>query len=125
MMSYGLPLLGLVALAVLARGPVVAAAADRRPVARSPWCWSFAAGGFVWWEAYPVLHDRYWDGIAADRPAAYWLWGNLAALVVCAGPLLGAGLAAAGGAAAGGPIGWCCCWSRPPPPRCCSPTCPG
>ena len=54
---------------------------------------AFAAGGFSWWEAYPVLNDRYWDGIAADRPASYWMWGNLAALVVCAGPLLGAGLA--------------------------------
>jgi methylthioxylose transferase len=52
----------------------------------------FAVAGFAWWEAYPVLHDRYWDGLAADRPAAYWIWGNLAALVVCAGPALGAGL---------------------------------
>ena len=53
----------------------------------------FAAYGFAWWEALPVLRERYWDGIAADRPAAYWTWGNLAALVVCAGPLLGPGLA--------------------------------
>lgn len=92
MMSYGLPLLGLVALAVLiaARSwwplPIVAAVAAAVVLA-------FAAGGFVWWEAYPVVHDRYWDGIAADRPASYWLWGNLAALLVCAGPLLGAGVA--------------------------------
>jgi hypothetical protein len=53
----------------------------------------FAALGFSLWSAYPVLRERYWDGIAADRPASYWLWGNLAALVLCAGPLLGAGLA--------------------------------
>ncbi len=92
MMSYGLPLLGLVALAVLlaARSwrPFPIAALSALAVVLV-----FAAGGFVWWEAYPVLHDRYWDGIAADRPAAYWLWGNLAALLVCAGPLLGAALA--------------------------------
>ena len=92
MMSYGLPLVGLLALAVLvlARSwwplPVSAGAALAVVLA-------FAAGGFSWWSAYPVLNDRYWDGIAADRPASYWMWGNLAALVVCAGPLLGAGLA--------------------------------
>lgn len=92
MSSYGLPLLGILALAVLWLGrswrplPVAAAAALAVVLV-------FAAYGFAWWEAFPVLRDRYWDGIAADRPAAYWLWGNLAALVVCAGPLLGPGLA--------------------------------
>ena len=53
----------------------------------------FAAAGFAWWEAYPVLTQRYWEGIASERPASYWMWGNLAALMVSAGPLLGAGLA--------------------------------
>jgi hypothetical protein len=95
--SYGLPLLGLPALAVLvvARSwwPLpVAVVAALVPVLL------LAAGGFAWWEAYPVLVERYWDGLAADRPAAYWMWGNLAALLVSAGPLLGAGL---GGLAAG------------------------
>ncbi|MBZ5740386.1 hypothetical protein [Nocardioides mangrovi] len=91
MMSYGLPLLGLVALAILwlARSwwplPVAAVVALAVVLAFVPF-------GFAWWDAYPVLHDRYWDGIAADRPAAYWLWGDLAALLVCAGPALGAGL---------------------------------
>ncbi|GAW49371.1 MULTISPECIES: hypothetical protein [unclassified Nocardioides] len=92
LMSYGLPLVGLIAVAVLvlARSwlPLPVAAATALVVVLA-----LAAGGFSWWEAYPVLNDRYWDGIAADRPASYWLWGNLAALVVCAGPLLGAGLA--------------------------------
>ena len=53
---------------------------------------AFAALGFRLWEAYPVLHDRYWAGIAAGRPASYWLWGDLAALLISAGPALGAGL---------------------------------
>jgi hypothetical protein len=92
MMSYGLPLTGILALSilVLARSwlPLPIAAGTALLVVLA-----FAAGGFSWWEAYPVLNDRYWDGIAADRPASYWMWGNLAALVVCAGPLLGAGLA--------------------------------
>jgi methylthioxylose transferase len=52
-----------------------------------------AAFGFRLWEAYPVLNDRYWAGIASSRPAAYWLWGDLAALVISAGPALGAGIA--------------------------------
>lgn len=92
MLSYGLPLLGLLALAVLVRArswwplPVAALAATSAVLA-------FAAGGFAWWEAFPVLRERYWDGIAADRPAAYWTWANLAALLVCTGPLIGAGLA--------------------------------
>ena len=92
LMSYGLPLVGLLAIAVL----VVARSWLSLPIAAGSALavvLAFAAGGFSWWEAYPVLNDRYWDGIAADRPAAYWMWGNLAALVVCAGPLLGAGLA--------------------------------
>lgn len=91
MVSYGLALLGFPALAVLwiARSwrplPIVAAAALAVVL-------TFAALGFAWWEAYPVLHDRYWDGLAERRPAAYWMWGNLAALLISAGPLLGAGL---------------------------------
>lgn len=93
LLSYGLPLLGVLALAVLVRArswqplPVAAATAVAVVVA-------FAAAGFAWWEAFPVLRERYWDGIAADRPAAYWTWANLAALLVCTGPLLGAGVAA-------------------------------
>ena len=92
MMSYGLPLLGTLAVAVLVVArrwrPLPVAALSAVAVVLS-----FAASGFVLWEAFPVLHDRYWDGLAADRPAAYWMWANLAALVLCAGPLVGAGLA--------------------------------
>lgn len=92
MMSYGLPLLGLLALAVLLAGrawrplPVAALAALAVVL-------GFAVAGFSWWEAYPVLHDRYWDGIASIRPASYWMWGNLAALLISAGPFVAAGLA--------------------------------
>jgi len=92
MLSYGLPLLGVLALAVLlvARSwwPLPIAGASAIVVVLA-----FAVGGFAWWEAYPVLVDRYWEGIASDRPASYWMWGNLAALAFSAGPLLGAGLA--------------------------------
>jgi hypothetical protein len=92
MLSYGLALLGLLAVAVLvvARSwwPLVPAA-----VAAAGVVLAFAAYGFVWWEALGPLHQRYWDGVASRRPAAYWTWGDLAALVVSAGPLVGAGLA--------------------------------
>lgn len=92
LMSYGMPLMGVLAVAVLSAArswrplPVAAAVAAGGVLA-------FAALGFAWWDAYPVLRERYFDGIAADRPLTYWWWGNLAALAVSAGPLLGAGLA--------------------------------
>lgn len=92
LLSYGLPLLGVLAVAVLwaARSwrplPVAASAAGAVVAA-------FALAGFVWWEALPVLRERYYDGIAAERPFAYWWWGNLGALVISAGPVVGAGLA--------------------------------
>ena len=92
MLSYGLPLLALLAVAVLvlARSwrPLLPAVAAAVAVVLT-----FAAFGFVWWEALPALHDRYWAGVASRRPAAYWMWGNLAALMISAGPLVGAGLA--------------------------------
>ncbi len=92
-LSYGLLLLGVLAVTVLI-------------IARSwralPWALGgagvvvvgFAAGGFAWWQAYPVLVERYWDGIATRRPLGYWIWGNLAALAVSAGPIVGSSIAA-------------------------------
>jgi hypothetical protein len=92
MMSYGLPLLAVLALAV------VVAAGRWSPL---PWAvlaavavvLAFAAAGFSWWEAYPLLRQRYWDGVASSRPASYWVWGNLAALCFSAGPVLGGSIA--------------------------------
>ena len=123
LMSYGLPLMGLLALAVLVAArswrplPVAAGAALAVVLV-------FAAVGFAWWEAYPVLRERYWDGIAQDRPQSYWWWGNLACLVISAGPLLLPALAAATACQPARP-GCRCCSSAPPwsPSR--SPTCPG
>jgi methylthioxylose transferase len=101
MSSYGLPLLGVLALAVLwlARSwwPLPVAALTSVAVVLA-----FAALGFAWWEAYPVLVDRYWDGLAKSRPMSYWGWGNLGALLVSGGPLLGAGLAVAARRHSGG-----------------------
>lgn len=92
MLSYGLPLLGVLALAVLMAGrswrPLPIAAASALVVVLI-----FAGLGFAWWDAYPVLVDRYWDGLASSRPAAYWVWGDLGAFLLSGGPLLGAGVA--------------------------------
>lgn len=100
MMSYGLPLLGVLAVAVLWAGkswvalPIAAASAVGV-------VGLFAINGFVWWEAFPVLQQRYWDGVASRRPPEYWMWGNLAAFGVSAGPAIGASIAAVGAAVAG------------------------
>ena len=94
LMSYGMPLMGLVALGVLVAGrswrplPVAAGAALAVVL-------GFAALGFAWWEAYPVLTERYAAGIAGDRPQSYWWYADLAALAISAGPLLLSGLLAA------------------------------
>ena len=92
MCSYGLPLLALLALAVLVVArtwrPLVPAALAAVAVVLA-----FVPFGYSWWDALPVLHDRYWAGVAHHRPAAYWMWGNLAALAFSAGPLAFAGVA--------------------------------
>jgi methylthioxylose transferase len=91
LLSYGLLLLAPLVVAVLLAGrswrplPAVAVGVVVPVLV-------LAAYGFRLWEAYPVLSDRYWAGIAAGRPASYWLWGDLAALAISAGPVLGAGL---------------------------------
>jgi hypothetical protein len=85
-LNYGLTLIALPALAVLACtahwrpalravGPAVLAAVAVVIV--------FAAAGFWWLDGYTLVQQRYWQGIARDRPFEYWSWANLAA-VVCA-----------------------------------------
>jgi hypothetical protein len=77
-LSYGLVLLGILAVAVLV------VARSWRPL---PWALggaaavaaAFTAAGFVWWEAYPVLVERYHAGIASERSYAYWVWADVAA----------------------------------------------
>jgi len=91
MLSYGLPLLGVLALAVLRL------ARSRRPLplallAASAVVGLFHAYGFSYLEALPAIRDRYFEGVGGRRPTAYWVWGGPAALLFSAGPGLGAGL---------------------------------
>ena len=96
LLSYGLPIV-----AVLALGVLVSARAVRPLIvavvlaAVAVVVLVFAALGFSWWDAYPVLRTRYYAGIASRRPASYWVWGDLAALCISAGPVLGASVALA------------------------------
>lgn len=77
-LSYGLVLLAPLALAVLI------AARRWQPI---PWVlggMAVVAGavtlaGFAWWEAYPVLVQRYQVGMSKYRPYDYWVWANVAA----------------------------------------------
>ncbi|MEM6104928.1 hypothetical protein AAHS21_01515 [Mycobacterium sp. 050272] len=85
-LSYGLALLGLPAAAVLV------SAKDFRPALRAlgpatvtalAVAVTFAVAGFYWFDGYTLVQQRYWQGIAHDRPFQYWWWANLAC-VVCA-----------------------------------------
>jgi len=77
-LSYGLVLLGILALAVLLTA---------RSWRALPWALGgsavvvalFTAAGFAWWKAYPVLVERYYAGIGSDRPYSYWVWADIAA----------------------------------------------
>jgi hypothetical protein len=96
-LSYGLGLLAILAVAVLLAA---------RTAAPLPWAvggalcvvGAFTAAGFAWWEAYPVLVARYYDGVANIRPFSYWVWGNLAAVTAAGGLAVWAGLPGAGAA---------------------------
>jgi len=43
----------------------------------------FASVRFWWFDGYTLVQERYWQGIAANRPFQYWSWANFAS-VVCA-----------------------------------------
>ena len=89
MMSYGLPLLGVLAVAVLVAArswlPLAVAAVAAAAVVLAYW-----AAGFSYLDALPAIHARYYEGVGGRRPAAYWMWGDLAAVAFSAGPLVGA-----------------------------------
>ncbi len=85
-LNYGLALVAVLALAVLisaadwhsaVRTLIPAALVAAAVVA------VFAAAGFWWFDGYTLVQERYWQGIATERPFQYWSWANLAS-VVCA-----------------------------------------
>ena len=93
-LSYGLVLAAVLALAVVvARRSwttcLVAALAALTVVG------AFAAAGFWWVDGYHLVVQRYHQGDFAQRPYSYWVWGNLGAFLVSAGPLAAIALTAA------------------------------
>jgi hypothetical protein len=85
-LNYGLVLMALPAVAVLL------SAADWRSAVRAlvpavvvalGVVAVFVAAGFWWFDGYLLVQERYWQGIANDRPFQYWGWANFAS-VVCA-----------------------------------------
>ncbi|WP_420716052.1 hypothetical protein [Mycobacterium sp. 94-17] len=91
--NYGLMLMGLPALAVLASAQRPGNGwAAWRPILRAlgpaalaaiAVAVAFAVAGFYWFDGYTLVQQRYWQGIAKQRPFQYWSWANLAS-VVCA-----------------------------------------
>ena len=85
-LSYGLMLMGLPALAVLVSAPgwrAALRALGPAALAAVAVAVTFAVAGFYWFDGYTLVQQRYWQGIAKDRPFQYWSWANLAC-VVCA-----------------------------------------
>jgi hypothetical protein len=85
-LSYGLLLMGLPALAVLVSAPdwrAALRALGPAVVSAVAVAVAFAVGGFYWFDGYTLVQQRYWQGVAKDRPFQYWSWANLAC-VVCA-----------------------------------------
>jgi len=86
-LSYGLVLMAPLAVAVLVAArrvtPLVWAAAGAAVVVTV-----FTLAGFWWLDGYHALVERYYQGIASDRPYRYWVWANLACLALSAGPAM-------------------------------------
>ena len=91
-LSYGLVLLGLVALAValLGRRDCAACSGARRGAGRGRACSRWPASGG--WTATTWSSSATTRASRSDRPYAYWVWANLACLALAAGPALAAGL---------------------------------
>nr|WP_185302756.1 hypothetical protein [Streptomyces finlayi] len=99
-LSYGLTLIAVLLLAVLAL------ARTARPLVpfllgASVVPLAFTLAGFNWWDAYHLLVERYYQGAGGVRPYGYWVWANLACTTLAAGLATVAGLRRALSAAPG------------------------
>ncbi|MEV5835782.1 hypothetical protein [Nocardia sp. NPDC052112] len=90
-LSYGLVVMAVPAVAVLIAGRTV------RPLLPAVFgallvVAAVTLAGFWWLDGYHLVVERYYQGIAAERPYAYWVWANLAATVCAVGLATAAGL---------------------------------
>ena len=85
-LNYGLVLMALPAAAAFLAAPrrraVLTTLAFAVPAALAVAA-VFAWAGFWWFDGYTLVQQRYWQGIAHDRPFRYWAWANFAS-VTCA-----------------------------------------
>jgi hypothetical protein len=81
-LSYGLALVGVIALVVVWRNWRAMALAVLGAVVVVV---AFALAGFWWLDGYHLVVERYYQGIASSRVYAYWVWANLAAALLAAG----------------------------------------
>jgi hypothetical protein len=97
-LNYGLGLIGLLAVAVLISADSVRAALRAvvpAVVVALAVVGVFALVGFWWFDGYTLVQQRYWQGIAANRPFQYWSWANYASVVCAVGVGTVAGVARA------------------------------
>ncbi|MFI1918638.1 hypothetical protein [Nocardia sp. NPDC020380] len=82
-LNYGLVLIAVPALAVL----IARSLRPALPVALGMLIvvGAFTASGFWWLDGYHLVVQRYYQGIASERPYSYWVWGNLAATICALG----------------------------------------
>src|SRR6266702_1119609 len=86
-LSYGLVLAGPLALAVIVLKPRARRATAAAAVAGAlAVVVAFTAAGFWWPTGYHLVVARYYQGWAAERPYSYWVWADLACLILSAGP---------------------------------------
>ena len=86
--NYGLGLMALPAVAVLVCAPHwrdALRALAPAVIAAVAVVLVFLAAGFWWFDGYILVQERYWQGIANDRPFQYWGWANLASTVCAIG----------------------------------------
>nr|WP_243866784.1 hypothetical protein [Actinophytocola oryzae] len=86
-LSYGLPLMAPIALAVVLVTRNWRALCYAVPGALAVVA-VFALAGFWWFDGYHLVVERYHQGIAAHRPYWYWVWADFACLALAVGPVL-------------------------------------
>jgi hypothetical protein len=67
---------------------------------------AFTAAGFWWLSGYHLVAQRYNQGWAEQRPYGYWVWANLACLVISAGLVVGPAVLYAARASNRPPVRW-------------------
>ncbi|WNG82813.1 hypothetical protein C6A86_003705 [Mycobacterium sp. ITM-2016-00316] len=87
-LNYGLGLIAVPAVAVLLTAPGWRAALRSllpAVITALAVVAVFYSAGFWWFDGYLLVQERYWQGIANDRPFQYWVWANLASTVCAIG----------------------------------------